>query len=530
MRLLFRFGAFAVTAALSLALADAAEHPSGLAGHSDYLTYHYDNARTGWNPHETVLTAANVASRRFGLVRVLPTDSVVYAQPLYVAGVATDRGTHNLVFIANEKDSVYAYDADSGALVWRRTFIDQAAGITAQTRDTVADCNSIGPTIGISSTPVIDRATQTLYVVDKIQVTKGMTQTWHHNLHALDLRSGIDRTTPAEIEGSYRNADGSTTRFYDQRQQNRPGLALANGRVYVAFGSSCDATPGSVHGWMFAYDRTTLVKTAVFATTATSQNSTLGSIWQSTLAPAVDAAGNLFVTTGNGTFDAALGGRSYADSVLRLTRDLALADFFAPANNLVLSDVDQDVGSTGVMLVPDSAGHRLAIAGVKNGIMYVLNRDALGGFEKADRAVQEIVLEKATNSLYGGPAFYPGHVFWGAGMQPLEDFRISLSPTPKLLRASHTTNAFPGEGGEIPAVSSNGTQEGSAVVWATTRPSQGGTIELYAYDARDLGRTLFRGAVGTWYPKGDAFLTPTVVDGHVFVGGSGNGVAEFGMR
>lgn len=510
-----------------------AGEPAPALANLGYYTYHYDNERTGWNPHETSLSSASVASKRFGLVRTLAADSVVYAQPLFVPQLQTKFGIRNVAFIASEGDSVFAYDADDGKLLWRRNFTDPAAGITAVTRDSVADCNAISPTIGISSTPVIDPARKTLYVVDKIQTTRGGNTTYENDLHALDLRDGTDRVAPAVIAGSAKTSDGTIATFNDQKQQNRPGLVLANGAVYVAFGSSCDAVPGGVHGWMFAYAASSLRNVAVLDTTASSANAYLGAIWQSTVAPAVDPSGDLYFATGNGTFDANVGHASYGDSILRTSPDLRVKDYFAPANDYALEAADQDVGSAGVMLVPygRNTPEHLAVGGVKSGTMFLLDRNHLGRYDATgDRVLQEVTLENMPDSLYGAPAYYAGSIFWGAGGQPMQAFALSYSPTPHLTQGTHTRNSFPGEGGEIPAVSSDGTKAGSAVVWATTRASLGGTIELYAYDARDLGRTLFSGSVGTWQSTGDAFLTPTVAAGHVFVPGAGYGVAEFGLR
>ena len=510
-----------------------AGEPAAAAASPGYYTYHYDNERTGWNPHETSLSATSVASKRFGLLRTLAADSVVYAQPLFVPQVQTKYGIRNVAYIASEGDSVFAYDADDGKLLWRRNFTNPGAGITAVTRDSVADCNAIGPTIGISSTPVIDPVRKTLYVVDKIQTTRGSDTTYENDLHALDLRDGSDRVAPAVIAGSVKASDGTIATFNDQKQQNRPGLVLANGAVYVAFGSSCDAVPGGVHGWMFAYAASSLRNVAVFDTTASSANAYLGAIWQSTVAPAVDPSGDLFFATGNGSFDANAGHASYGDSILRTSPALRVKDYFAPANDYALEAADQDVGSTGIMLVPygSTSPEHLAIGGVKSGTMFLLDRNNLGRYNASgDRVLQEVTLENMPDSLYGAPAYYAGSIFWGAGGQPMQAFSLSYSPTPHLTPGTRTRNSFPGEGGEIPSVSSDGTKAGSAVVWATTRASLGGPIDLYAYDARDLGRTLFSATVGTWQSTGDAFLTPTVAAGHVFVPGAGYGVAEFGLR
>ena len=497
-----------------------------------YYTYHYDNSRTGWNPTETKLSTAAVHSSRFGYVHYLAADGVVYAQPLYVPHLKTEFGTHNTVIIATENDSVYAYDADTGKIIWRRTAINAAKGVAAVTLDSVSGCSVITPTIGVSSTPVIDPKTNTLYAVDKVQIGSAPNITYHNRLHALNLYDGRDRVAPADIGGTITNEDGSQIAFKAQQHQNRPGLVYANGAIYVAFGSSCDRVPGSVHGWLFSYDARTLAQRAIFNTTATSSNTYLGAIWQSTYAPSVDASGNIYVATGNGTFDANAGHSSYAESILGLTPGLRVRDYFTPTTQKTLTINDQDVGSTGVMLVPDrdTPGHRLAITGEKDGLVFLLDRDRLGGDASHSRTLQTIPLEPMQNALYGGPAYYNGNVYWGATMQPMVAFKLDTVGTPHLTATSQTSNVFPGEGGEIPAVSSNGTKPGSAIVWATTRVMAGQAFQLFAYDALDLHKTLFSGAVGNWLSMGDAFLTPTIADGHVFVPGAGNGVAEFGLR
>ncbi len=507
---------------------------SGVVGHTGYYTYHYDSGRTGWNPNETALTDTNVASSRFGLVRTFPTDGVVYAQPLYVPNLPVASGSHNVAIIATENDSVYAYDADTGALIWHRGFTDPSNGVTAVSPASVGYCDQIAPTIGISSTPVVDPKTLTLYVVDKIQVTQNGTTTYHNRLHALDLHTGADRIAPADIGGSVKLSDGTVDTFAAKWQQNRAGLVLANGSVYVGFGSSCDQNAKAVHGWMFAYATSHLTLDKIFNTTTTAASSYLGSIWQSTYAPAVDSAGSLYFTTGNGAFDAARGGRDYGESVLRTTSQLAVADYFAPSNEAALSNSDEDVGSTGVMLVPDSSGSKtpLAISGVKSGTLYLLDRGALGEFNpKGDKVIQELALSSGGgDALYGGPAYYPGYVYWGTSDAPMDALALTVAPTAHLSLASHTANNFNGEGGEIPAVSSNGMRAGTAIVWATSRPPHGSFVTLYAYDATNLAKMLFAGQGGRWEASAGAFLTPTIADGHVFVGGAGYGVAEFGLH
>jgi hypothetical protein len=301
----------------------------------------------------------------------------------------------------------------------------------------------------------------------------------------------------------------------------------------VGFGSSCDAMGNTVHGWVFAFDKTTLRTTAVLNTASSSSSSNLGSVWQSTYGLAADADGNVYFATGNGSFDADSGGSDFGESVVRTTPSLTVADYFSPFDESDQSNADQDIGSVGVMLLPNFTGStaELAISGIKAGTMYLLNRENLGKFNaSADRSLQDVTLENSDDSLYGGPAYYNGYVYWGASGQPMDAFALHLGTHPTLTLSSQSANSFPGEGGEIPSVSSNGTVAGSAVVWATTRPGQGGTIELYAYDARSLGKLLWHGDVGVWRASGGAFLTPTVADGHVFVGGSSYGVAEYGLR
>jgi hypothetical protein len=526
-----RISSFATAVVLAAGLATAPAAAAAVPG--GYYTYHYDNGRTGWNPYETALTPAAVASGHLHALHSLAADSVVYAQPLYAPGITVGKTQHNLVIVASENDSVYAYDADSGALVWKRSFISPAAGITAVSTASVGGCGQITPTIGISSTPVIDPSTNTLYLDAKVQITKGGATTYQHQVHALALETGADRVAPVVVAASVKLADGTTQAFGAQWQQNRPGLLLSGGFVYVGFGSSCDANASTVHGWVFAFGKNTLRTAYVLNTASSSSGSYLGSVWQGTYGLAADSAGNLYFATGNGSFDADSGGSDFGECIVRATPELTVADYFSPFDESTQSNADQDIGSVGVMLLPNFTGSsaHLAVSGIKSGTMYLLDRDNLGKFNSsADRSLQDVTLENSDNSLYGGPAYYNGVVYWGAGGQPMEAFGLHLGTHPTLALTSQSANSFPGEGGEIPAVSSNGTVAGSAIVWATTRPGQGGMIELWAYDARNLSRRLLHRDVGIWQASGDAFLTPTVAGGHVFVGGANYAVEEYGLR
>jgi hypothetical protein len=493
-------------------------------------TYHHDNSRTGWNQNETVLTVANVASKSFGLVGTLPTDSVVYAEPLFVPGVTIGGVAHDLVIAVTENDTAYAFDAQSGKELWKHSALGPHQ--TAQPISSVNNCPQITPSIGISSTPVVDTTTQSLYFVAKIADASGSQTTYHAQLHSLALTTGAENRPVAQIGGAVKLSNGSTATFGPQWQQQRPGLLLDKGVVYVGFGSSCDENAGSVFGWMFAYNATSMKRVALFNTETeyiASNPYYLGSIWQGTYAPAADEAGNIYFATGNGAFDANVaGGRNYGESVLELTPGLTVADSFTPYNEASLTQGDEDVGSAGVMLVPQNltGSSHLAVAGGKNGEIFLMNRDALGGYTAGgpDKVYQEIA--GPTYALYGGPALYDHTVYYGFNGQPLVAYALTTSPQPKLTATSQTASSI---GGVIPAVSSNGTNAGTAVLWATSQVGQGSTFSLMAYDATNLGHLLFSGAAGVWNAQAQNFLTPTIGNGRVFVPGAGNGVAVFGL-
>ncbi|MBD5656631.1 MAG: hypothetical protein IAI50_15845, partial [Candidatus Eremiobacteraeota bacterium] len=358
------------------------------------------------------------------------------------------------------------------------------------------------------------------------------TTTYHAQLHSLDLASGSENRTAAEIAGSVKLSNGSTAKFVPQWQQQRPGLLLDRGVVYVGFGSSCDEQAGTVFGWMFAYDPTSMKQLGLFNTATdyiASNPYYLASIWQGTYAPAADDAGSIFFATGNGAFDAnRTGGHNYGESVLHLTPELAVQDFFTPYNQAELSENDQDVGSAGVMLVPSnlSGTYRLAVAGGKNGTIFLMNRDSLGGYTPngPDKVYQEIA--GPVYALYGGPALYDHTIYYGYSGQPLTAYALTTSPKPQLTASSKTSATI---GDVIPAISSNGTTAGTAVLWAVNHVGQGSTLSLLAYDATNLGHLLYSGSAGTWNAHASDFLTPTIGNGRVFVPGAGNGVAVFGL-
>jgi hypothetical protein len=499
---------------------------------ADVLTYHNDNAHTGANLAETTLTPANVNVADFGKLFTDSVDGVVYAQPLVKSGVVVPgQGTLDLVFVATERDSVYAFNADSlGAPIWHDSFIDPAAGVTTVS-DADLNSNSISPEVGITGTPVIDPTTSTLYVVAFTKEVSGGSTTYVQRLHALDLATGAEKfggpvVIQASVPGSGQGGSGGVVSFDAFHENQRPGLLLDGGVVYIAWASFDDITP--YHGWVIGYDAQTLQQVAVFNTTP---DGGLGGIWQSGAGPAADAAGNLYFLTGNGTFDAGAAtppNQDYGDSFVKLSptpSGLTATGSFTPFNQDTLDARDEDLGSGGPLLLPDQPGpapHLLVAAG-KEGKLYLLNRDNLGGFvPSVDHVVQEV--PQATTSAFDTPAYFNGQVYLAGVGDTLKAFTLAgglLSTTP----SSQSSVAF-GYPGATPSISANGTADG--IVWVVQR---GATAILRAYSAADLTTELYDSTqAGTRDQFGEAvkFAVPTVVNGKVFVG-TQSGLAVFGL-
>jgi hypothetical protein len=488
----------------------------------DVLTYHNNPARTGLQPNESILTPANVNPATFGRQFGDLVDGFVNAQPLYVAGVSIPgKGRRNVVYVATENDSVYAFDADRPSPpLWHVRLLDGGTPVTGSE----VNCGQIVPRIGITSTPVIDPSSGTLYVVAMVRHGTIHKPTYEQQLHALDIATGAEKFGgPVTIAGSAAgNGAGSVKgkiTFDAFSYVNRAGLALANGVVYIGFASHCDL--GDYHGWLFGYDAKRLTLRASFNVTP---NGAQGAIWESGDAPAVDSKGNLYVLTGNGTFDAASGGHDYGDSFLKLAfsgNGLRPIDFFTPFDQEMLSEQDLDVGSGGAILLPDLPGpHRHLIAGAgKNAILYVVDRDHMGKYRKDGNAqiVQELRGKLALN--FSTPAFWNGHLYIGSVNQPLQSYQFAggrFSPLPT--SQSAVRFIYPGA---TPAVSSDGDK--NAIVWAlldNAYISAGPTV-LYAFDATDLSRELYSSAHDGPGENGDPavkFTTPTIAHGRVYFG------------
>ena len=492
-----------------------------LNGQVSVLTYHNDLARTGQNLNETILTPSTVRAGDFGPLFSDPVDGQVYGQPLYMWGLSIPgKGIHNVVFVVTEHDSVYAFDADSNtgsnaAPLWHVSFINPAGGVTTVPAENVV-CKMIAPEIGITGTPVIDAETGTMYVV--AMTLEGFGQTYVHRLHALDVATGAEKPgSPVEIEASMPGrGDGNTTvKFKPWLYKERPGLLLLNGVVYTSWSSHCDA--GNYHGWVIGYDAKTLQRSAVYTSTP---DWDWGSVWQSGAAPAADVNGNIYVVTGNGTFDAGRGGSDLSDSVIKLSTasGLSVADYFTPFNADLLGVKDLDLGSSGALLLPDSAGnpqhpHLLVTAG-KEGTIYLLDRDRMGNFQPGSDSQIVQSLPAAIGHLFGIAVYFNNTVYFAAANDAVKAFPVAngrLSEKP----ASQSAGPFPYLG-SVPSVSANGSRDG--VIW--TIESNG----LHAYDATNLATELYRGTVGSYIK----FSTATIANGKVYVG-SQNSLVAFGL-
>ena len=368
-----------------------------LAAGAQPLTAQYDNARTGATLHETTLTPANVNPAHFGKVFSYAVDGDVYAQPLYVRGVAIPgKGVHNVVFIATEHDSVYAFDAEGKPAepLWRVNFLNPAAKVTTVGARDVS-CPFITPEIGITPTPAIDLQTGTLYVLARTKEGGGSFSMGRfvQKLHALAITTGAEKFGgPVEIKAPD---------FDAQRELPRAALLLTGGQVYATWGSSCDVAP--YHGWVMAYDARTLTQTAAFNTSPDAGES---GVWQSDNGPAADEDGNVYVATGNGKFTAAVGGRDYGDSLLKLQlagRSLRVLDYFTPFNEKALNSRDADLGSGGPVVLPRQHGApALVLIGGKDGDLYVLDQARLGKYEASGNS-QAVQVIHFRDGIYSAP-------------------------------------------------------------------------------------------------------------------------------
>jgi PQQ-like domain len=488
------------------------------------LTQHNDNARTGQNLQETTLTPTNVTSATFGKLFSYPVDGAIYGQPLYVQNLTiAAQGVRNVVYVATEHDSVYAFDADqkSPGTLWTVNFTNSANGVTTvPCADEPETCEFVGTEIGISSTPVIDLSSKTLYVCAFTKEGGA----YIHRLHALDLTTGAEKfggpvVVQATAPGNGDGSSGGNLAFSSFTHLQRSALLLLNGVVYLTFAAYDDSPP--YHGWVLGYDSQTLASVSVLNLTA---NGSDGGIWQSGVGPAADASGNVYVITGNGTFDDNTGGGDFGDSFVKLqpnANSLTVADYFSPNNQAMLSTDDDDLGSGGPLLLPDqtSSHPHLMLSGGKQGTLYLVDRDNMGHFNANDNSQIVQSLVGAVGAIFSGPAYWENKVYIGGLKDTIKLFSLSnglLSTAP--VSQSGATFGFPGA--EL-SVSANGSENG--ILWALENAAYRVQLPavLHAYDANDVSHELYNSTqAGTrdTLAFGVGFAVPSVANGKVYVG------------
>ena len=499
----------------------------------DVVTYHYDVARTGLNSTETTLTTANVTSSKFGLLKTLPVDGVVDAQPLFLASLTAGGQQRNLLFVETEHDSVYAFDADSGTQIWKSTILG-----TNETTSGDHNCNQISPEIGITATPVIDRqagAHGAIFVVGMSLDSGGAS---HQRLHALDVTTGAELSgSPKEIQATYpgtgANSSGGNVVFDPAQYAERAGILLLNGVLYMGWTSHCDEEPYT--GWLMGYNETTLAQTSVLNLTP---NGSEGSIWMAGAGLAADSSGNIYFLDANGTFDTTLDANGfpvnhdYGNGFMKISTaggTLAVADYFEMDNTTSESGADEDLGSGGALVLPDitdtsGAVHHLAVGAGKDGHIYIANRDSMGKFNPSNNNALYQEINGGGGGVWAMPAYFNNTVYYGAvgdylKAYPIANAKIATSPS----QQSASTFGYPGT---TPSVTANGTSNG--IVWAVENSSP---AVLHAYDATSLQELYNSNQAANnrdQFGNGNKFITPIVANGKLYVG-TPNSVAVFGL-
>jgi len=501
---------------------------------TDVLTYHNDIARTGQNLTESTLTFGNVNSGTFGKLGFYPVDGLVDAEPLYASNVAVpNNGTHNLVIAATENDSVYAFDADSGATIWQISTLK-----TGETTSDDRDCTQITPQIGVTSTPVIDRSVGPNGAVYVVAMSKDGSGNYYQRLHALDLALGSELFGgPVAVQATYPgtgdNSNGTNVVFDPGQYAERSALLLLNGVIYTGWTSHCDIRPYT--GWIMGYSESTLAQTSVLNVTP---NGDAGSIWMAGAGLAADSSGNIYFLDANGDFDTSLNASGfpsdgdYGNAFMKLStsgNQLAVADYFEMDNGVEESDNDTDLGSGGTIVLPDlsdGSGNtwHLAVGAGKDQNLYLVNRDAMGKFSANNNNIYQELAGALPGGVWAMPAYFNNTVYYGSFGSPIQAFTITNAKL-STSATSQTANSF-GYPGATPSVSANGTS--NAIVWAVENTSP---AVLHAYNATNLTEIYNSNQASNGrdhFGDGNKFITPMIVNGHVFVG-TPNGVAVFGL-
>jgi hypothetical protein len=505
----------------------------------DVTTFHYDVARDGLNAQETILTQANVNSTQFGKIGFFAVDSKVDAEPLYLANVIVGGQFHNVLYVATEHDSVYAFDADNGTQIWKTSIIG-----SGETTSDDHGCSQITPEIGITSTPVIDRKQGPNGTLFTVGMTKDAAGKYHQRLHALDLITGAEiSSSPTEISASYPgmgdNTQNGNVVFDPSQYAERAALLLLNGNIYTGWTSHCDQ--GLYTGWVIAYSESTLQQTQLLNLTP---NGHEGSIWMSGDGMAADSSGNIYLLDANGIFDTTFDANGfpangdYGNAMVKLSTNgtLAVTDYFETYNTNNESADDLDLGAGGELLLPDqtdATGHvfHLIVGAGKDTNIYLADRDNMGKFNPASNPMDSNIYQELpgamTGLVYSTPAYFNGVIYYAADGDTLKAFPLTnakLATTP----SSHSAVTFP-HPGPTPSVSANGTQNG--IVWAL-ESSLTSLGVLHAYDPANLAHELYnsnQAAIGRDnFGDGNKFITPMIVNGKVYVG-TQTGVAVFGL-
>jgi hypothetical protein len=504
---------------------------------TDVLTYHNDIARTGQNLTETTLTTSNVTSAKFGKLGFYSVDGLVDAEPLYASNVivpnnGTNNGTHNVLIVATENDSVYAFDADSGATIWQLSMLK-----SGETASDNRGCGQVTPEIGVTSTPVIDRTRGPNGAIYVVAMSKDGSGNYHQRLHALDLALGTELFSgPVDIQATYPgtgdNSNGTDVVFDPAQYKERSALLLLNGVIYTGWASHCDIRPYT--GWIMGYSESTLAQTSVLNVTP---NGNEGAIWMAGAGLAADSSGNIYFLDANGDFDTTLNSSGfpsdgdYGNAFMKLSTSsgLAVADYFEMDNGVAESGSDTDLGSGGMIVLPDltdGSGNtlHLAVGAGKDSNLYLVNRDSMGKFSSNNSNIYQELAGALPGGVFAMPAYFNNVIYYGSVGSPIQAFTITNAQLSTSATAQ-TPTSF-GYPGATPSVSANGTSNG--VVWAVENNSP---AVLHAYNATNLNELYNSNQASNGrdqFGAGNKYITPTIVNGKVFVGTT-NGVAVFGL-
>lgn len=498
----------------------------------DVLTYHNNSSRNGLNNEETILTPGNVNSSSFGKLFTVPADGHVDAQPLYLSKVTVSGVVHNLLIVATEHASVYAYDADTGKKIWHISVLK-----SGETASDNRGCSQVSPEIGITSTPVISRPAKGDPIIYLVAMSKDSNGNYHQRMHALDATTGGELFHgPVEIHAQFPgNGDSSSDGhvvFEPGQYKERAGLLLLNGTVYLAWASHCDYRPYT--GWIMGFNASTLDQTALLNVTP---NGSEGAIWGSGAGMAADSSGNIFVLDANGEFDTTLNpsgfpaNGNYGNAFLKLSTaggGLAVSDYFEMYNQAGENGNDVDLGSGGALLLnqTDSTGTswQLAVGAGKDSNLYVVNRTNLGKYHPGSNNIYQELKQVLPGGIWSAPAAFGNRLYYGPVGSRLLEFEFTNAKL-GTKHVAQTANAFPYPGA-TPSISSNGTL--NPIVWAVENTSP---AVLYAYEAGTLTQLYNSNeAAGgrDHFGSGNKFITPTIAHGKVYVGTT-TGVGVFGL-